>query len=373
MVNGKRMLAEFMELARIPSLSRREGALAAVVMRKLRALGLRPHGDRAHLSFGGETGNIIVRVPGSCRRQKALLLNAHLDTVPQAVAAPRRAGKYIVSGADAPFGADDKVGVVAILEALRCVIEDDVEHPPLEVVFTVGEESGLLGAKGLGAKDLRAGMGFTFDSGGRVGRIVNKAPSQDSFAAIVTGRAAHAGVAPEKGINAIAIAARAITGMRMGRVDDETTANIGIIEGGVATNVVPARVRMEGEARSHDHRKLERQLRHMLKRLHDAARAAGGGIEIEITPQYRAFDLAPDSSVIQVASAAVRSIGRRMRLETTGGGSDANVFNAHGIPTAIISVGYDNPHSPNERMEIAQFEPAGLLAVALIEAAAVVL
>ncbi|UCH33992.1 MAG: M20/M25/M40 family metallo-hydrolase [Armatimonadota bacterium] len=374
MVSGKRMLAELMELTRIASPSRREAAVAEVVMAKLRGMGLRPRRDSAHRSFGGEVGNVIVRVPGSRRGQQSLLLNAHLDTVAQASPVQARvAGKYIVSSGDAPFGADDKVGVVAILEALRCVAEDGIEHPPLDVIFTVGEEAGLLGAKGLDPGRLRAGMGFTFDSGGRVGRIVNQAPSQDSFTAVITGRAAHAGVSPEKGVNAIRIAARAIAGMRQGRIDRETTANVGIIEGGVATNIVPERVRLEGEARSHNNRKLERQLQHMLKRIHDAAAEGGGGIDIEVRPQYRRFGLAADSPTIEVAERAVRAVGRRMKLETTGGGSDANIFNQHGVPTAILGCGYDNPHSASERMEIGEFAPLGRLTVALIRSAAAVL
>jgi len=365
------MLAEFMELARLSSPSGKEGALAAAVMAKLRSIGLRPRRDACHRTFGGKVGNVIVHVPASPRGRAPLLLNAHLDTVAQAgPVKPKISGRYIVSGSNTPLGADDKVGVVAILEALRCVMEDGVEHPPLEVVFTVAEEVGLHGAKGLDYRRLRAAMGFTFDSGGRVGRIVNRAPSQDSFTAVITGRAAHAGVSPEKGVNAIRIAARAIAGMRMGRIDEETTANVGVIEGGVATNIVPERVRIEGEARSHDDRKLDRQLRHMLERLHDAA-ADGGGIEIEVEPKYRAFNLAPTSPVMRVAAAAVRGIGRRMKLDKTGGGSDANIFNQHGIPTALIGCGYDNPHSPSERMEVAEFEPLGRLAVALIESAAV--
>jgi tripeptide aminopeptidase len=373
MVNPKRMLAEFLELTRIPSPSRREAAVAEAVTAKLRAIGLRVRRDRCRNAFGGETGNIIAHLPGSRRRKQTLLLNAHLDTVPQAVPAPRKAGKYIVSGGNAAYGADDKAGVVAILEALRCVVEDGIEHPPLDIVFTVGEESGLLGAKGLDAKELRAAIGFTFDSGGRAGRVVNRAPSQDSFTAVIAGRAAHAGVSPERGVNAIRIAARAIAGMRMGRVDRETTANIGIIEGGVATNIVPDRVRVEGEARSHSDHKLERQLDHMLRRLHDAAADGGGGIEIEVRPQYRSFHLAAESPAIRVAAAAVSSIGRRIKLETTGGGSDANIFNAYGIPTAILGCGYDNPHSARERMEVAEFAPLGRLAVALIRSAAGVL
>jgi len=374
MVSGKRMLAEFMELARIPSPSRREGAMAQVVVAKLRAMGLRPRRDDCHHGFGGETGNVIARVPGSRRNHPPLLLNAHLDTVIQRAAPkPRIAGRYIVSDAEAPLGADDKVGVVAILEALRCITEDGIEHPPLEVVFTVGEESGLLGAKGLDYERLNARIGFTFDAGGRIGGIVNQAPSQDSFRAVIRGRAAHAGASPEKGVNAIGIAARAIAGMRMGRIDRETTGNVGVIEGGVATNIVPDRVRVEGEARSHDNGKLARQLRHMLKRLHDAAAAGGGGIEIEIEPQYRSFNLAAGSPVIQVAASAAWSIGRRMKLEATGGGSDANIFNQHGIATACVGCAYDNPHSPRERMEISEFEPLGRFAVALIKAAAAVI
>jgi len=374
MVHAKRMLAELMELTRIPSPSRHEAVLAEVVVDKLRALGLKPRRDSCHRAFGGEAGNIIAQLPGTRRGRPTLLLNAHLDTVAQATPVkPRITGKHVTSSGSAPFGADDKVGVVAILEALRCVIEDRIDHPPLAILFTVGEESGLLGAKGLDYRRLRARIGFTFDSGGRIGRIVNRAPSQDSFTAVITGRAAHAGVSPEKGVNAIAIAARAIAGMRMGRIDTETTANIGVIEGGVATNIVPDRVRLMGEARSHNEAKRERQLQHMLKRLHDAAAAAGGGVEIEVAPQYRAFHLSAASPVIQVAAAAVRSIGRRMKLETTGGGSDANIFNQHGISTAIIGCGYDNPHSPRERMEIAELEPLGRLAGALIQAAAAAL
>jgi len=381
-IKSKRMIAEFMELARIESPSRREGAIARVVIAKLRALGLRVRQDRAHHSFGGETGNIIARLPGSRRNLPPLLLNAHLDTVAQATpVTPRISGKHIVSSGAAPFGADDKVGVVAILEALRCVIEDGIEHPPLEIVFTVGEEMGLRGAKALDCGRLKARIGFSFDATGRVGNVVNRAPSQDTFRAVVTGRAAHAGMAPEKGVNAIRIAARAIAGMRIGRIDSETTANIGVIEGGVATNIVPDRVRIEGEARSHDPGKLERQMNHMLQCLHDAAAEAcppgracapgrgGGGIEIEVEPEYRAFRLAEDSAAIRIAAGAARGIGRRLKLHATGGGSDANIFNAHGIATAVVGCAYDNPHSPQERMKISEFEPLGRFAVALIRSA----
>lgn len=363
-VNRERFLADFLTLVRIPSPSGREGLVAQAVKEKLQAMGLTVQEDDAGNKFGGEQGNLIVKVNGTVDGVPSLLLNAHLDTVvPCENVQPIVEGDKVRSDGTTILGADNKAGVCVLLELLRVLKEDRLPHGPLEIVFTVAEETGLLGAKHLDYSLISAKVGFVLDSGPPVNRVIVQAPSQKSLRAIVKGKAAHAGVSPEKGINAIQLAARAIAAMRLGRIDPETTANIGIIRGGTATNIVPEEVELHGEARSHNPRKLDEQIAHMVTLLETEAQRGGGRAEVQVWDVYQAFRIGEEEPPAQLVSTALAKMGLAPEWEVTGGGSDANIFNEHGIRCVILCCGEESPHSPeNERLDI----PSALQSVELL-------
>jgi tripeptide aminopeptidase len=264
------------------------------------------------------------------------------------------------------LGADDLAGVAAILEGVRATRERAAPHRAAEILFTVQEEVGLRGAAAFDTAGLRSREGFTFDSGGDFGGITLGAPSQDSLHAVMIGRAAHAGIAPEQGINAIVVAGRALAAMPLGRIDDETTANIGIIKGGEATNIVPPQVELWGEARSHDQEKLVEQIRAMVTALENAARDQGASVRVEIVHKYDAYRLAEDTPVVQRAVAVLRAMGAEPRFAISGGGSDVNVFAQRGLSVANLSVGYRAIHSTEEHIAVADLTRAAELVVRLL-------
>jgi tripeptide aminopeptidase len=235
---------------------------------------------------------------------------------------------------------------------MQVLVEDKLEHPPLEVVFTVREELGLQGAKELDYSRLAAKMGVAVDHSGPAGGIVVSAPYQDGLRVTVRGRAAHAGSEPEKGISAIRVAAEAIAAMPLGRIDFETTANIGLIQGGVARNAVPERTEVTGEARSRDGAKLEAQTAAMVKAFQDAAARHGAQADIVVTRNYSGFRAGPGDPMLQRLQAAARGAGLKPRLEESGGGSDVNIFRAHGIDALAISIGYEAVHTTSEWQSI---------------------
>jgi tripeptide aminopeptidase len=370
-VNRERIRDELLRLLHIDSESKHESKLAAYVRRELeripgRAGGLRVEEDSAGRAFGGDCGNLIARLEGTVQGP-ALLFNAHLDTVAPGKGVKPHLEKGVLRAEGATvLGSDDKAGIAALLEGLRIVVQQKLPHPPLEFVFTVSEEIGLLGAKQLDTSRLQARLGFVFDGSGRVGGVVVAAPAQDAVGAAIMGRAAHAGVEPEKGVSAIQIAARAIASMRLGRIDEETTANIGAIHGGSAMNIVPDRVELVGEARSRNEEKLKAQTRRMCEEFQKAASELGGEVRIETERLYDAYTVGKDEPVMQILSAAMQRIGVKPEHRVTGGGSDSNIFNARGIRTVVVSVGYEAVHTPGESISLAQLEKAALLAAALM-------
>lgn len=246
MIDRGRVVDDFLALARIPSLSRREGEIARRLVGMLEALGGTVEVDDAGHRVGGETGNVLARFPGTAPSAPPLLLCGHMDTVPPAEkVTPITRGDVIRSDGTSVLGADDKSGLAAILEALRVVREARLPHGPVEVLFTICEETGLLGAKHFDVARLAARRGVVLDCDG-VCELITRAPAADHVEVTVHGLEAHAGVAPEQGISAIKVAAEAIAAMRLGRLDEETTANLGLIQGGVAGNVVPNRVFVRG-------------------------------------------------------------------------------------------------------------------------------
>ena len=365
MLDFGRLTEAFLDLVRIDSLSFCERAVGDYVLGTLNTIRIDCREDGAAVKVSGNCGNIIARLPGNAPGQ-AILFAAHLDTVgPSSGIEPVIKQGVIRSAGQTVLGADDKMGVTAILEVLRTIQEKGLKHPPLTAVFTVAEERGLLGARALDIRRLQADVGFILDEGGPVGKIIVKAPYQDFLACEFTGRAAHAGVEPEKGRSAIAAAARAIAGMKLGRLDEETTANIGVIDGGTAINVVPEQARIEGEARSLSTKKLARQISGMTDACAKAALAEKVKQKITVRRLYDGFDLRSNHPAVIAAVAAIKATGNMPRRLSSGGGSDTNVFNARGIPAVNLSVGYERVHSINEYLPLREMEAAARMTLAL--------
>jgi tripeptide aminopeptidase len=366
LVNTDRMVKQFNEFVRIPSPSFKEKQFAERVKKELTSLGITCQEDRTGKEIGGDCGNLFARVPGD-KKKPTLLFSAHLDTVGTGESIePHIKNGVIYSSGKTILGADDKVAMVAILEALRVLKEKKLPHGPIELLFTVAEEQGLKGSKHFDCKKLKAQAGFVFDSSDPVGGIVNRAPAYDAIFATITGRASHAGASPEEGISAIQIASAAIAYMRLGRIDPKTTANIGIISGGVARNVIPEICCLEAEARSHSYPALKKQVQHMLACLHAATKKYGGKMEVEIEREFEAF-YAPNSSLpVQMAKAAAKRLGLPFSTRASGGGADTAFISAGGVPTVTVNCGYCDAHSVTERVAISDLTKTGAFALALI-------
>jgi tripeptide aminopeptidase len=363
MIQVDRMIQSFVELAQIDSLSREEGAIAGRLIRELKALGADVRVDDAGTRVGGNTGNVIGTLAGS-RTAETVLLSAHMDTVvPGRGIKPVREADRIRSDGTTILGGDDKSGIAIILEVLAVLKERKIAHPPVEVVFTVCEEAGLIGAKHLDVPSLKSRHGLVLDSC-PADSLFTRGPAADKLEFIVHGQAAHAGVCPEEGINAIQITAEAIARMRLGRIDAETTANIGLIEGGSAVNIVPDRVVVRGEARSHDESKLAAQSSHMADAFREAAKTHSivkdgrnihPRVDEKIERDYQRMNLGEDAPVVKWVMAAAKTLGVSIACRKTGGGCDANVFNVHGLSVANLGTGMREIHTVKEFLLLAEF------------------
>ncbi len=325
--------------------------------------------DKAGRRIGGDCGNVLMRVPGTSRGVQPLLLSAHMDTVqPTTGIRPVMRGGMIRSDGKTILGADDRAGIAAILEAVRHVQESGKPHAPLELLFTVAEEIGLLGAKQIPRGFLKSSMGFVLDSSLDVGMAVNDAVSIQRMIAHVHGRPAHAGVEPEKGVNAIAIAAKALSRLRFGRVNARTTMNVGKISGGHTFNIVPAYAAVEMEARSDSARRLAAIVGDVKKAFALAAKKAGGKVRVEDWTDFEMFRVPPSAPVSIVFYRGCKRAGMRGRLRAYSGGSDANVFNKIGVPSLVLGVGYKCPHSTRECISVQSLTDCAKLVASIIEA-----
>ncbi len=371
MVDSTRVRATLLHLLEMNTPPGHEGAAADFLEGELRALGFTTWRDSAGAAIGGETGNVLARLEGSAPDVPALLLNAHMDTVaPTGDLVIREEDGVLRSSGNTILGADDKAGVTAILEGVRACVTAGFPRPTLEIAFTVSEENGLRGAKHLEYGSLTAKQAYALDSGKPVGGIVVAAPSQDNVKAIIHGVASHAGAAPEKGISAIRIAADAICRMPLGRIDAETTANIGVIHGGEATNIIPDYVECRGEARSRNAAKLQRQTQAMVDAFTQAASAAGGSAEVQVDRVYSSFTVPEDDPLVARAVAAGRRAGIADPLvRPGGGGSDANIFNRNDIRTVVVGLGYENVHATNEYVTLADVALAARVVMEIVRLA----
>ena len=368
MIDKNEVRDYFLRLVQTDSLSGREAQVAAILAADLEAAGLAVSRDSAGEAIGGQCGNVIGRLPTG--EGPPLLLNAHMDTVaPGEGVMPVVEDDVIRTDGTTVLGGDDKAGCATIVMALRHVLAEGLPHPSLEVVFTVSEETGLTGAKELDYGALAAKWGVVAESG-TLGKITTGAPFADSISATIVGRRAHAGVCPEKGINAIAAAARGIARMKLGRLDGETTANIGTIHGGDARNVVPEECVIEGGARSHVEAKLLAQTEHMRQCLEEAAAELGAEAKVELERAYNGYRNEPGEPCVALVQRAAEQIGLETTAAVSGGGSDANVFNQRGIRSVIISTGPQEVHTTSEWARASDLARAAEWLAAIIHCAA---
>ncbi|MDO8684068.1 MAG: M20/M25/M40 family metallo-hydrolase [Armatimonadota bacterium] len=372
MVNRDRLLKLFLDLARINSPSKSERRVADLLIPQLKSLGYEVYEDDAGAKSDGDTGNIYAYKEGSSKSGARLMLSAHIDTVQPTDGLEPIIGQdgVIRSGGKTILGADDKAGVAAIIEALRVVEEDGVPYRSVQVIFDIAEEIGLVGAKLIPKDSIKADYAYVFDTEKPVASIVVAGPSHENIKAVFTGKAAHAGMKPEAGVNAIVAASKAIANMKIGRIDFETTANVGVIHGGVARNIVPDKVEVLAEARSRNEDKLAAQSRHMVDAFQKGAAEVGASVEIEVQREYNSFRWSPNDPIIKLAASAAQSIGIEPELIEAGGGSDANILNEIGVPTVLIGVGYEGAHSTSEQIAIDDLAKCAEFAVALIRKSA---
>jgi tripeptide aminopeptidase len=367
LIDPNRVTADLLSLLRIDSPSYREAAAAAWLAARFAEFGVQATDDGLGPALNGNSGNLIARVPGN--EAPPVLLNAHMDNVPPCEGVnPVVEDGVVRTDGRTVLGGDDKCGCIAVLSAVREVVTSGIPHPPLEIVLTAAEETGLEGAKGLDYSTVSARRGIVAESG-TVGAITVKAPSADRWDAVLKGRAAHSGVAPEKGINAIRMAAEAIAEMHVGRLDDETTANVGLIHAGEARNVVPPTCTVGGEARSHDTRKLDSQVKHVRRCLEKAAKRHGGEVEFTVSRTYERFDIGLDEWPYRVCEDAAREVGLEPMARPTGGGSDANIFNEHGVVSVIIGCGSSEVHTTDEHVDLSDLHQASVWLAKIIEIA----
>lgn len=368
MVNEERLLNEFMELVQVDSETGFETEISKVLKQKFTALGVEVYEDETKTQTGYGAGNLICTLPGTAADKDVIYFTSHMDTVvPGKGIKPTIDNGYVVSDGSTILGADDKAGIAAMLEAIRVLKAENIAHGTIQFIITVGEESGLVGAKALDPSLVKAAYGYALDSDGQVGNIVVAAPTQAKIKAVIQGKTAHAGVAPEKGVSAITIASKAVAKMPLGRIDEETTANIGRFEGGVATNIVCDQVNILAEARSLVPEKMKKQVAKMKQAFEDAANEMGGKAKVEINVMYPGFSFNDGDQVVEMAKRAASSLGLTSKLLTSGGGSDANVIAGFGIPTVNLAVGYEEIHTTNERMPVAELVKLSQLVVAIVQ------
>jgi tripeptide aminopeptidase len=365
-----RTLELFLKLAAIPSPPGEERAVADRVIAELEGLGLEVEEDDAGSVVGSTAGNLLARLPGR-GPGTPIFLCAHLDTVPPLGPLDPVVGEdgVVRNAGGTILGADDKSAVVAMIEAARRILSEARPHAGVELLFTPKEEVGLLGAGAFDHTRLEAELGFVYDQAGPIGEVIMGAPYGRIMNVRFHGRPAHSGMVPEEGRSAIAAAARAIADLRLGRIDEETTANVGLITGGSARNIVPEWCELQAEARSHDERKLTDLVQEMLDTLTFAASVAECTVETEVSETYRGYRFRDADPIVRLARTALERCGHAFRPALTGGGADANVFNARGLPCLNLANGMTDIHTADERIAVADLDAMVEVTLALVDAA----
>ncbi len=359
----------FLELAALSTPPGEERPAADLVLRYLRDCGIEADEDESGAEIGANAGNIYARLDPTTEGEP-LFLCAHLDTVPPTDAIEPVVEDGIVRNARPTIlGADDKAAVAVMLEATRRVLVENRPHAGIELLFTPKEEVGLRGAFAFDHARLRAKVGYVYDQAAPIGEIILGAPFSQSLEITFHGRASHAGMYPDEGRSAIAAAARAIAEMRLGRVDDESTANVGTITGGTAANIVPEWCTLVAEARSHD----ERRLSALVQEMQDAVTFAAGVAECEVETNarksYRGYRFARQDQAVAIAASALDRAGRTVSYGLSGGAADANVFNERGLQCVNLANGMAEIHTPDEHIAVADLDGMVDVTLALFDAA----
>lgn len=359
MVNRQRLTETFKWLVQIDSISKEEAVIASALRGKLKSMGAEIVMDAAGESVGSNSGNLIARFKGNTTAAP-MMLNAHMDTVePGRGVKPCFNEGLFTSDGTTILGADDKSAIAILLEVLMVLSEQNLKHGPLELVLTICEEIGLLGAKHLDLSLISSKFGYALDSSD-IHSIVTRAPAANRLELKVIGKDAHAGAAPEQGINAIWLAGKALADLQMGRIDEDTTCNIGVITGGKATNIVPDSVVLHGEVRSHNEEKLNRVTRQILERFQRVvdeypSPCADLGLprfEAIVENDFPLTNIPENHPVIALAKKAADNLGRPLACRTTGGGADANIFFNKGVVTGVIGTGMKDMHSVRESIRL---------------------
>ncbi|MFU0828552.1 MAG: M20-dimer domain-containing protein [Lachnoclostridium sp.] len=357
MINKKRLTEEFIRLVSIDSLSFKEREMADILKKYLTDLGFMVAEDKAYEYYGGNAGNIYGFLQGNIEGDP-VLFSAHMDTVEPGYgkkAIIHEDGR-ITSDGTTVLGADDLSGIVAILEAVRTIKEKGLPHRSIEVLFTIAEEAYIRGSEVFDYSKIQAKEAYVLDLSGPVGMAALKAPTLISFTAVFKGKAAHAGFAPEEGIHAVSVAAKAITAIRQGRIDEETTVNIGTIKGGIARNIVPENCILEGEVRSLRHDKSLAEVEKIRKIFKETADKAGAGLEFETSFGCIAYEVDINHPVVRRFEKVCRDLGYKTTYVSTFGGSDNNNFARHGITGIVLACGMNQVHSCKEYTHVEELK-----------------
>ncbi|RST77132.1 M20/M25/M40 family metallo-hydrolase [Siminovitchia acidinfaciens] len=367
-VDEDRLLDLFLELAKINGPSTKEHLVADYLKKALPELGFTLEFDEAHKNFDGEVGNIVAWKEGTDPTIQPLFFSTHMDTVlPTEGLKPVIKDGVIHSDGTTILGADDRAALAAYLEAVRAIIESGVPHGPIEFILTVNEQPGLVGARYMDYSKAKSRTGYIFDSSGDVGQIILKGPYSSRIWMEVKGNAAHIALNAEEGNSAFLIAAEGLSNMKLGEIDEETLANIGVMEGGELTSIIPGSITVGGEVRSFSKEKLDRQLKAMEEAMKEAAKKHGGSVDTRIEKKYSGFDIPEDHILTETAQAAAHNIQVNPWLTETLGGADTNVLNENGLTCLTLGLGFQNIHSFRECISIENLINTGRLTAALIE------
>lgn len=374
-INQERLASLFTTLCEIDSPSKQEGRVAAYLKSVFAEMGAAVSEDDSAKQTGSDCGNLFVRFPDGGLDKEPVFFNCHMDTVLPAVGVKvKREGEVFTSAGNTVLGSDDKAGIAALIEVMHTLQEKNIPYGPVEYIFTTCEEVGLMGAKILNPSSIKAKIGYALDSSG-INRVVVGAPAANRITAKIKGVAAHAGLSPEKGISAIHLAARAIARLKLGRLDPESTANIGLIEGGTATNIIPESVVVHGEVRSHTLSKLEEHMQNIqdvfqdeVDNWRDPESIVDGkpSLDFKVIEDYPVMKLDKNSTVIKRVAEAAIALDAELDYVVAGGGSDANIFNSFGIQCAILSTGMDKVHSTQETIKLSDMALTAELVMAIL-------
>jgi tripeptide aminopeptidase len=374
-IDQERLASVFTTLCEIDSPSKQEGRVAAYLKSLFTEMGAEVFEDDSARRTGSDCGNLFVRFPDGGLDREPVFFNCHMDTVLPAIGVKvKRQGEVFTSAGDTVLGSDDKAGIAALIEVMQTMQEKKIPYGPVELVFTTCEEVGLLGVKALDPSNIRAKIGYALDSSG-INRVIVGAPAANRITVEIRGIASHAGLSPEKGISAIHLAAKAIARLKLGRLDPESTANIGVIAGGTASNIIPETVLLQGEVRSHSVKQLQEYTEHMRltfqEEVDNWSDPAGNiavrpSLDFSIIDDYPVMKLDRDSAAIKRVQAAAVSLGTELDYVVAGGGSDANIFNSYDIQCAILSTGMDKVHSTRETIKLSDMALTANLIMAIL-------